>query len=137
LFKDKLEGILIEIYPDDNGEATIIRNAAEKLTRLCKCYMEDGDDQEVLAELIDRFNIDLGNDCTIQELEERTVKVMTLVPRALQLCLDRKSIIDFDDQVWFTVKLGLNVERFDMVLVDEAQDTNMLQQKLVEMVCPA
>lgn len=136
LFKEKLEGVLIELYPD-NDEGFIIRNAAEKLVRLCKCYLEDGKDQEVLAELIDRFNVDLGNDCTPEELEERTVKVMQLVPRALQLCLDRKSVIDFDDQVWFTVQLGLPVERFDMVLVDEAQDTNMMQQKLIEMVCPA
>jgi ATP-dependent exoDNAse (exonuclease V) beta subunit len=33
--------------------------------------------------------------------------------------------------------LNLPVERFDMVLVDEAQDTNMMQQRLIEMVCPA
>lgn len=135
LFKEKLEGILIELYPDNDG--FVIRSAAEKLVRLCKCYLEDGKDQEVLAELIDRFNIDLGDDCNPKQLEERTLKVMELVPRALQLCLDRTSIIDFDDQVWFTVQFGLSVEHFDMVLVDEAQDTNLMQQKLVEMVCPA
>jgi superfamily I DNA/RNA helicase len=137
LIKDKLESIIIELYPTDNGEAGIIRSAAEKLTRLCKCYLEDGRDQSILTELMDRFNIDLGNDCTQEELEARTLKVMELVPRALSLSLMRKSIIDFDDQVWFTVMLNLPVERFDMVLVDEAQDTNMMQQRLIEMVCPA
>jgi superfamily I DNA/RNA helicase len=136
LFKDKLEGVLIELLPDMDSESFIVRNAAERLTRLCKCYMEDGKDQDVLAELIDRFNVDLGNDCTPQEMERRVLRTMELVPRALRLCLDRKSIIDFDDQVWFTVMLGLPVERFDMVLVDEAQDTNMMQQRLIEMVCP-
>jgi ssDNA-binding Zn-finger/Zn-ribbon topoisomerase 1 len=107
LFKDKLESVLIELHPHDNEEGNTIRTAAEKLTRLCKCYMEDGTDAEVLAELIDRFNIDLGNDCTVEELEARTVKVMNLVPAALKVCLNRKSIIDFDDQVWFTVMLNL------------------------------
>lgn len=138
LFKEKLENILIELYSFDGGEASIIRRAAEQLGRLCKCYLEDGRDQATLAELIDRFNIDLGGeDCTPKELERRTVKVMELVPLALEMCLARRDIIDFDDQVYFTVKLDLPVERFDMVLVDEAQDTNLMQQKMVEMACPA
>lgn len=136
LFKDKLDGVLIELFPDDNQEGNTIRTAADKLVRLCKCYMEDGKEQDVLAELIDRYSIDLGNDCTQEELEMRTIKVMRLVPQALELCLDRKSVIDFDDQVWFTVMLGLPVEKFDIVLVDEAQDTNLMQQKMVEMACP-
>jgi superfamily I DNA/RNA helicase len=137
LFDDKLESILIELHPEDNDEGYIIRSATERLVDLCKAYMEDGTDHEVLAEIMDRFNIDLGDDgCDGETLENRNLKVMNLVAPALKLCLNRTAVIDYNDQVWFTVMKNLPVERFDIVLVDEAQDTNMMQQKLVEMACP-
>ncbi len=137
LFEDKLPTILTEILPDDTEAAGIIRIAAGKLVRLCKCYMEDGKDEEVLSELVERFNIDINGDCAdFEELEERTTRIFQIVPQALDLCLKRKSTLDFDDQVWWTVRMKLPVERFDMVFIDEAQDTNKMQQELVKMACP-
>jgi hypothetical protein len=136
LMPEKLDQIVIELVPDSGAEAGIIRGGVEKLARLCKCYMEDGKDQEVLTELIDRFGVDLGSEGTQAEIEKRTVRVMELVPQVLSLCLKRTGVYDFDDQVWFPVTLGLPVEKFDMVLIDEAQDTNAMQQKMAELACP-
>lgn len=137
LFEDKLPTILNEILPDDTEEATIIRIAGAKLVRLCKCYMEDGTDQEVLSELVERFNIEVNGDCAgYEEVERRTNRIFEIVPKALELCAKRKSTLDFDDQVWWCVKMKLPVERFDLVLIDEAQDTNKMQQELVKMACP-
>lgn len=138
LYEDKLESIVSELFTESTDDGNIIRSATCKLTRLCKCYLEDGRDQESLSEMIERFNVDLYG---VQEYdddsyERRLQKVMALVPRALDTCLSRRTTIDFDDQVWFTVKLHLPVERFDMVLVDEAQDTNRMQQELIKMACP-
>jgi DNA helicase-2/ATP-dependent DNA helicase PcrA len=137
LFEDKLPTIIHEIFPDDTDEAGTIRIAAAKLTRLCKCYMEDGKDEEVLTELVERFNIEINGDCAdFEELEKRTTRIFELVPKALDLCLKRKSTLDYDDQVWWTVRMKLPVERFDIVFVDEAQDTNRMQQELLKMACP-
>lgn len=137
LFEDKLPTLLQEIVPEDNEEGNLIRTAAAKLVRLCKCYMEDGKDEEVLSELVERFNIDMNGDTFDQEEYDRRVeRVFRTVPLALNLCLSRRATLDFDDQVWWTVKLGIPVERFDVVMVDEAQDTNKMQQELIRMACP-
>lgn len=136
LFEDKLPTIVNEIFPEDTEGAVTTRNAAIKLARLCKCYLEDGTDQEVLSELVERFNVEVNGDCQdSEELERRTNRIFEIVPKALELCLKRKSTLDYDDQVWWTVNMKLSVERFDVVFVDEAQDTNKMQQKLVEMAC--
>lgn len=138
LFQDKVPTLLTELLPDDTAEAGIIRSASEKLVRLCKCYLEDGKDEMVLAELVERFNVDISSDDDedYEALESRMEKIFQLVPLALDLCLKRKTTYDFDDQVWWVVKMGLPVEKFDIVLVDEAQDTNRMQQELIKMCCP-
>ena len=137
LFEDKLATLLTELLPDDTEEATIIRSASAKLVRLCKCYMEDGTDQEVLSELLERFNIDVNGDCNdYEEIDRRIERIFSLVPKALDLCVKRKSTLDFDDQVWWVVKMRLPVERFDIVMIDEAQDTNKMQQEMVKLACP-
>jgi len=137
LFKDKLDVLLNELVPDDNEEGVIVRSAAAKLVGLCKCYLEDGTDEEALSELVERFNIDMNGDCVDQEeLDARVDRVYRVVPKALDLCLKRRSTLDYDDQVWWVVKMKLPVERFDMVMVDEAQDTNKMQQALLQMACP-
>jgi superfamily I DNA/RNA helicase len=136
LFQDKLPTIITELLPEDNEESLIIRNATAKLVRLCKCYMEDGKNQDVLSDLTERFNVEINGDCgDYEEVEKRTKRIFDLVPQALDLCLKRKTTLDFDDQVWWTVNMKLPVEKFDLVFIDESQDTNKMQQKLVEMAC--
>lgn len=137
LFEDKLPTILDELVQEDTVSGNIIRTASAKLVRLCKCYLEDGKDEEVLSELVDRFNIDLnGDECSEEEMDARVERIYKTVPKALEACLNRRATMDFDDQVWWTVKMHLPVERFDIVFVDEAQDTNKMQQELIRMCCP-
>jgi superfamily I DNA/RNA helicase len=137
LFNDKLPTLLAEMLPEDTAAENTVRYATERLVRLCKCYMEDGKDADTLVELAEKFNIDFnGDDITPEQLDERIDRVHRLVPRVLDLCLNRRATLDYDDQVWWTVKMRLPTERFDIVLVDEAQDTNKMQQELVKMVCP-
>jgi superfamily I DNA/RNA helicase len=132
-----LPTLLRELVPDDTENGAIIRSASEKLVRLCKCYMEDGQDAETLAELVERFGIDMnGDDIDADALDARVERVYRTVPRALELCLKRRSTLDFDDQVWWAVQLKLPVEKFDVVMIDEAQDTNKMQQELVKLACP-
>ncbi len=51
-------------------------------------------------------------------------------------CKDVSSgVIDFDDMIWLPVVLNLNVMKFDRVFVDETQDLNACQIKLVLGAC--
>lgn len=137
LFKEKVPTILEEIYPDDADGAFTIRSAAGRLVQLCKNFLVDGTDENTLAEFIDKFNININGDCKDwEEVEKRTKIIYELVPQALKLCLSRRSTYDYDDQVWWVVKMQLPVERFDVIMVDECQDTNTMQQALIQMACP-
>lgn len=137
LFTDKLPTLIQELCQEDTVEGNIIRTASEKLVRLCKCYLEDGKDAEVLSELVERFNIDMnGDECDDDQMDRRVERIYKIVPKALDMCLNRRATMDFDDQVWWTVKLHLPVEQFDLIFLDEAQDTNKMQQELIRMCCP-
>lgn len=43
----------------------------------------------------------------------------------------RSDDIDFDDMIYWPFALGLEMDKYDLVLVDEFQDTNLVQQDLV------
>jgi DNA helicase-2/ATP-dependent DNA helicase PcrA len=66
------------------------------------------------------------------ELNSSRQEVFDLVPRVLERCKDVKkdNAVDFDDMIWLPVVLGLAVTRYDLLLVDEAQDLNKCQQQL-------
>ena len=59
-------------------------------------------------------------------------EVFDLVPRVLERCKDvaRDGCVDFDDMIWLPIVLDLDVYRYDLLLVDEAQDLNRCQQQL-------
>lgn len=134
LFQDKLPTLVAELFPDES--LVVERQATEKLARLCKCYMEDGRDEDVLADLAEKFNVDFnGDELTPEQMDVRIGNIYKAVPKVLELCLNRRTTFDFDDQVWWTVQMRLPVEKFDFVFLDEAQDTNKMQQELVRMVC--
>lgn len=46
-------------------------------------------------------------------------------------------LVDFDDMLFFAVKDGLQLQKFDFVFVDEAQDTNAIQRALLRKVMHA
>lgn len=52
------------------------------------------------------------------------------VPLILEDCKAMTHKIDFDDMIWLPVVLGLPVPKFDLLMVDEAQDLNKTQQVL-------
>lgn len=124
LLDDKLETIAQQFVSDADADSTL--NAVIKTARLCKCYLYDGKDRFQIEELLDRHDIEYDDARRIQEI----------VPRVLAKCLDDEAVIDFDDQCWWPVVRRLPVEQFDLLLVDEAQDTNKMQQELAFRACP-
>lgn len=62
----------------------------------------------------------------------------TLMPQAieharkvLRIGLLDTNVIDFDDQLYLTVVLGLPMPRFKWVMIDEAQDVSAIQRKML------
>jgi DNA helicase-2/ATP-dependent DNA helicase PcrA len=49
----------------------------------------------------------------------------------MQKSIETRNFIDFDDMIYFPVALGMKVETFDNVFVDECQDLNRSQIELV------
>jgi superfamily I DNA/RNA helicase len=112
-----------------------VLQATEKLVGLCKMNLTDpniGKEEvttigicwsQALAELSSYYDVDLNGHST---------EVFTLVPRVLDRCkdVDRDGCIDFNDMIWLPVVLDLTLWRYDLLLVDEAQDLNRCQQEL-------
>jgi DNA helicase-2/ATP-dependent DNA helicase PcrA len=76
----------------------------------------------------------------LQDLaEDRDIETETLTReqlaratlRTLKDCLELKSILDYDDMIWFPWQFQLRSESHDLVTVDEVQDLNPAQFYLV------
>ena len=93
-------------------------------------------DRELDA-ICDRYGIEFGDRyADDREAADRLRRaVYDLVPRVLgeSLNLSDKRI-SYDDMIWLPVALDLPSFRFDLLLVDEAQDLNRCQQALVRRI---
>lgn len=109
-----------------------VKSLVSKLVGFAKNYLLDDtqlDFREKLEALADHHNVDLNG---IGQ------KALEYVPRVLadsRACV--YTAIDFDDMVWLPVVLKLQPPiTFDMLIVDESQDTNKTQQELAFQLCP-
>lgn len=92
-----------------------------KCVSLCKGFLIDA--PKKIEELMDRFDIETF-DLTREKFIEYVIKT-------LGLCKATKQVVDFDDMIWFPFVYRLNVGKFDVVFVDEAQDLNAAQMAMV------
>lgn len=118
--QDKLQNILdsvINVQPKSLG--FLLKARVRKMVSLAKQYsVEDRVSLDIIA---DHHNVELLG------IEEQ---VMDLVPLILRACREQTATIDFDDMVWLPKQLGITMPRYDIMLIDEAQDTNASQQWL-------
>ena len=79
---------------------------------------------EQLAQLASYYDVDLDGEST---------EIFDMVPRVLERCKDvaKDRQIDYCDMTWLPIGLNLPMFRYDLLLVDEAQDLNRCQQALV------
>jgi superfamily I DNA/RNA helicase len=92
-----------------------------KCVSLCKGFLVDTPLH--IQSLIEKFGIETF-DYSIRKFTKYVIKT-------LGLCKSEKKIIDFDDMIWFPFVYNLNVGKFDVVFVDEAQDLNAAQIAMV------
>lgn len=132
----KIDDIWESIPVPPDMEAADWRNIAsltKKLVAFAKNYLLDETDPDLttkLEELADHHAIDLNG---------IGVKALEYVPRVMAESRRRASaVVDFDDMIWLPVVLKLKIPfTFDILIVDEAQDTNRCQQELALLLCPS
>lgn len=91
----------------------------KRLVSLSKQYCVS--EQADLERLVDHHTLE------IRGIENR---IFDLVPKVLKDSRDNSSSVDFDDMIWLPRELQIKMPKFDIMLIDEAQDTNMVQQWL-------
>jgi hypothetical protein len=120
LENDKCTEIVKTLIGDSRDDWELNQSIC-KCVSLCKGFLVDTPSR--IGDLIDRFGIEIF-DLTREKFIEHVIK-------ALGLCKANKQIIDFDDMIWFPFVYRLNVGKFDVVFVDEAQDLNAAQIAMV------
>lgn len=121
----KKDGIAQELLPDDEDhqvDNTYARSILVRMAAMIQNTLTDPDDLDAVNGLIERFGIET-NGC------EETV--LELLPKMIQLCAERTTVIDFEDMIWLPVYLNLPIIQYDWVFCDEAQDLNKVQIELV------
>lgn len=107
------------IIPDEHKE---LRGDVSKLVAMCMANLKT--DEEGIVETMYNYDL-LPADPSFQELYVKWV--------AATLAFSEKpaTTISFDEQVYLPAKLNLTTGAFDIVIVDEAQDLNACQYRLV------
>lgn len=78
---------------------------------------------EAWQELVNHHDIDVDGGTA-----SRLIELAMIV---LDVANDDTRTIDFDDMLYNVVRLGLPVPQHDVIFVDEAQDTNVIQRELL------
>lgn len=112
---------LIKTLIGDDYDMWEVNQSIAKCVSLCKGFLVDTPSK--VGDLIDRFGIEI--------FEYTRPKFTDLVLKTLALCKAKKNVVDFDDMIWFPFVYRLNVGKFDVVFVDEAQDLNQAQIAMV------
>jgi len=101
---------------------SMITRAVESLVGFCKMNLTEMTD-DALNDLVDYYDVEVTG---VKD------KVFEIVPQVLERCKDvgRDNRIDFSDMVWLPVVLDLPMQKYDMLLVDEANDLSKVQQEL-------
>ena len=125
-FKSILGGLLLE---EDKKTYFKYKYVMKKLVQLCRGSMclTTRQAMDMLPELIDHHDI------TIKGYDE----FLKYFERVYELCINNRHTMDFVDQVFMPIKYGLEFPRVDFKIIDEYQDTNLLQyETLRRSLCP-
>lgn len=125
--KTKARDIAKELCSDEDGKVNyqLVRTVC-RLVGLAKSTLVST--KEGFIDLIDDYDLSDTGDSVVVPTEI----LAELALAVLRLCKEDKSIIDFDDMIWFPCVHNVQPQKFDVVFVDEAQDLNAAQRWLVE-----
>lgn len=126
-------GVVSDREMDDLGAGVI------KLVGLAKSHgvgVLMPDQPSTYRDLIEHFDITFDAEPGapaeyLDALEDRGIEI---AQKLLQASNTRHDTIDFDDMLYLTVKLGVTLPQYDVVCVDEAQDTAPIQRAILRMM---
>lgn len=126
---NKLRMLTKQLFSSD--EAFIYGAFLAKLVGLARnagigCLVADK--EEAWWDLIDHHDLELEN-------ERGNIATAVEYARILLDESNRSNYVDFDDMLYFAVKDGILLPKFDFVFVDEAQDTNAMQRAIIRKIC--
>lgn len=120
LEQDKSRLLVASLIGDDY-DLWELNQSICKCVSLCKGFLFDT--PKGVEDLIDKFGIEIF-DLTREKFIDHVLKTLAMAKK-------QKMVIDFDDMIWFPFVYRLNVGKFDVVFVDEAQDLNSAQIAMV------
>lgn len=86
------------------------------------------DKNETWQALINHFNVETFDE---QRGQDNTTKIITLAKELFtKSAMQNMKVIDFDDMIFAPLYHGVTFDKFDWVLLDEAQDTNASRRLL-------
>ncbi len=121
LDKYKSMNILHPLLPEDIEEkdAWLYKVAVSRLVSLCKSRLLQPTD-DVLDELCERYDVEVnGSGAEIFDYTRQVYKKSVAM----------KTVIDYDDMIFLA--LECSIPKYDIVIVDEFQDTTPAQQALI------
>ena len=115
---------------DYRRDQPVIYSAVPELVGKCKMNLVEHPEEDQLIDLARHYNIDLDDENGKDYADE----IVRLVPEVLEACKDvaRDGCIDYNDMIWLPVVLTMPVYRYDLLMVDEAQDLSRCQQALTK-----
>jgi superfamily I DNA/RNA helicase len=116
---EKLFGF-IKAEKGEDPETFELRSNLARAVSLCKGYLAESPKE--IEDVLNRHNVDFCN-----ESQEGFV---TSVMKVMDACKKDTSRIDFDDMIWMPNVHELRLDKFGMVMIDEAQDLNLAQINL-------
>lgn len=106
-------------------DSTIV-SAVDKLVGLSKANLVVDPTNEDFYVIASSYDIELND--SEDKIFDYSREVLKLA--ADEACIRRQGFIDFNDMIWLPVVHKLGLPKFDLLLVDEAQDLNRCQQEL-------
>lgn len=103
---------------------TVIITAVNKLVGLCKSTLVEPTYDNIM-QIAGAYDV---------EMNESALIICDYVQKALVIAMndvERHQFIDYNDMIWLPIVHNLTLPKFDLLLVDEAQDLNRCQQELV------
>jgi DNA helicase-2/ATP-dependent DNA helicase PcrA len=126
---DKLFKLVDAEFSDE--DAYLYGTFARKLVGIARqvgvgCLVEDT--EEVWNEMAAHHDLEPDSDRAIFTVAIEKARQLLRISNAC------KSMADFDDMLYFSVKNGISLPKYDFVFVDEAQDTNSIQRAILRKI---
>lgn len=100
-----------------------LRYTMRDMVSFSKSTLIDYNDQNAVLQMCERYGI---------EIDEDSYEAVYRLPDVMKSCMENLEVVDFDDMPWLPlVSDKINIEKFDIVFVDERQDLTPVQIEFI------